>query len=115
MAKNLRNIRELAEVVGGVAKARALLRSAGVDCIGDLYDDGSIRALRSEPKVTNIGKTHKNYCTVAETDGFGAMKAVCDAADLDIVRHVYCGMNYLTVRSEKNERRTLKVYTLELS
>lgn len=111
MSRQMQSVRDLAAVVGGMPEARALLAQAGISAVGDLYDSSALEAMRREPLNTNIGRKKKDRFTLAETDGIGAMKAVCDAADLDIVRHVYCGMNYLTVANAKKQRRVVKVYT----
>lgn len=111
MAFELRHIDDLAEEVGGLTKARKLLKDAGINVVGGFYDHGAVQALFAEPSESNIGARKKNKWTIAETDGIGAIKHVLDRVDLDIVRHLYHSTNYLTVRNAKGRRRHLKVYS----
>jgi hypothetical protein len=110
MPFQLRHIDELADELGK-SKAQRTLDDAGIRIINGYYDHGALDALRHEPKATNIGKRSKGIWTLAETDGVGAMKAVLDRVNLDIVRHLYHSTNYLTVRNKRGKRRQVKVYS----
>lgn len=108
----LRSFEELAEELGSPAKATALLKEAGAPLVHGMFDQGALDAMSAEPSVSNTGKKTKNSWTIAATDGLGAIKSVIDELDLDIVRHVYRGTNYITVRNARNQRAQLKVYCI---
>lgn len=111
MPFQLRHVEDLAEDLGGKAKAQRVLAASGVRIVNGYYDHGAIEALNAEPKATNIGKKTRNAWTLAETDGIGAIKHCLDKAGLDLVRHLYHSTNYVTVRNKRGQRRQLKVYS----
>lgn len=108
----LRSIDELAEECGSLAKATALLKEAGTPVIFGMYDSGALIALQNEPQQTNVGKKTKAAWTLAPTDGLGAIKALVDPLELDIVRHLYRRTNYVTLRNSSNKRQQVKVYCI---
>jgi len=108
----LRSINDLAEELGSLAKATAALKEAGISPMFGMYDMGALEALANEPKQTNVGKSAKNSWTLAPTDGLGAIKAVLDPLEVDIVRHLYRRSNYITVRNGNGKRQQLKLYCI---
>jgi hypothetical protein len=111
MPFQLRHIDDLAEELGSAAKAKSALVSADVRVINGFYDHGALEAVFAEPKATNVGRAKKNLFTLSETDGIGAIKHCLDKVDLDIVRHLYHGTNFITARNAKGKRRRMKVYS----
>ncbi len=111
MPFQLRHVDDLAEEVGGKAKAQKALAACGVRVVNGYYDQGAIDAMEAEPKTTNIGKKARNAWTLAETDGVGAIKHCVDKTGLDLVRHLYHSTNYVTLRNKRGKRRQLKVYS----
>jgi len=112
MPFSLKTVEDLAEVQDmTVAEAKKHLQKLNVPVIGGYYDQGSLDAIQSEPKGTNIGKKAKNFWTLAPTDGVGAFKACLDKVDLDMTRHLNRRGNWLWVRNARKHRREIKVYT----
>lgn len=106
-----RHLDDLAEEVGGVSKAKALLKTADAVLVGSWYDHGALEAMFAEPKRSNIDKKEKCFSTIAETDGIGAIKKLLDVVSLDITRHVYRGSNSMVLRNASGKRRHVKVLT----
>lgn len=106
----LRRVDDLAEELGSLTKAMAALREAGVLPMFGMYDVGALDALQAEPKQSNIGKNAKNTWTLSPTDGIGAIKAVLDPLDVDIVRHLYRRTHYITIRNGAGKRQQVKLY-----
>jgi hypothetical protein len=110
MPFDLRYVEQLAEELGGLGKAQSKLREYGIPIWGDLYNHGAYKAIKAEPPRRNSGKTTHEFSTLAETDGLGAFKKICDRLELDIVLHMYSRTNWLTLRNAEGKRNMLKVY-----
>lgn len=113
MPFEMRAVDELAEQLGGVAAAKRELKKRGVLIWEDMYNHGAYQAYESEPKRTNLNANKKEFSTLAETDGFGAMKGLLDKIGLDITLHQYHRTNWLMLRNSQGARQNVKVYVTQ--
>jgi hypothetical protein len=114
MAFQLRDVKELAEEVGGSAKAKALLSKAGLHVMDGFYNHGAFEAITHyEPTESNIGRsaTSSALWTISPHDGIGAIKSLIDKLNLDITHHQYHQTNYVVLRNKRKQRLQVKIYS----
>lgn len=113
MSFELRSVDELAELLGGMAVAKRELKKRGVPLWEGMYNHGAYTAFEAEPKRSNLQEETKRFSTLAETDGFGAMKNLLDRIGLDITLHQYHRTNWLMLRNMEGARQHVKVYVTQ--
>jgi hypothetical protein len=107
----LRKLDDLAEErTQSPAQVKRYLDKLSIPSVGGYFDQGALEAVEAEPKCSNIKSASKDKFTIAPTDGIGAMKAILDKANVDIVRHLCRKANFLTVRNSHGHRQQVKVY-----
>lgn len=112
-AFELRDIKDLAEELGSEPKARAELRRRGIDLFNGMYNHGAFSAVDLEPKRSNIKSKDKSQSTLAECNGVGAVKYICDKIGLDLTLHEDRQANWYMVRNGKGLHRYFKCYSAQ--
>lgn len=113
MSFELRDIAELAEELGGLTAAKAELKRRGIELWDGFYNHGAYQSVLVEPKATNITAKQKQYWTLSEIDGIGAIKQLSDSLGLDIVLHQFHQTNWVMLRNARGQRQQVKVYSTQ--
>ena len=103
-------LKDYASRVGGMKVARSNLKRFGIPA-DEFLDERILEACEKAPPNTNIGRWPPEFLTLSPTEGVGAMVHLFHQAKLDVVAHIYVGVNHLIVRNEAGQMRHCKCYT----